>query len=263
MRFTPQAAALWKSVAFDPQGADEWEKAGFTFKTAKLWRDAGFGVKDAVNLRATIPVEAAKAYKDAGLSIETTIVWAATLPAGEAQEFKKLGLAKDEERELSVIGRQIHDWQKAGFSVKDAIMWSRAQFGLSEAVKWRDAGYAPKSAADWIRGGIAKPSDAKAIGKKCPKGMEPLEVLYQLNPYDVKGRCFQFVGTTQQILSRSSGLYLLGGEAPALVNFGEHSAPPHVFRGITKGVGAYKYVAVSGSEKIVPSLEAVLVHESQ
>lgn len=232
-----------EAVAAAYQEATRWKKAGFNDSTAKRWADAGFASGEASEWGEGIRPEEAAQWKGAGWSVAEAKAWRAKASSLD-DAFK---------------------WRKSGFTLEDYAAWNGVKVYMNAgiAAAWRNAGYAPKAAAGWIGSGIENPADAKALGKMCPKGLEPFEALYQSNPYDVKGRCFAFVGTTRQILSRSSGLYLLGGEQPALVGFGSKSAPPHVFRGITKGVGAYKYVAVSGSEKIVPSLEAVLVQESQ
>ena len=203
-----------------------------------------------------------KAYTDVGLSTGLAHAWAGTFSPEEALEFKKLRLSDDEEATLTVMGRQVYDWNAAGFRVPESIAWNKAQFNMADADKWRKAGFGPKKAKNIEAFGVSDPVQGKKIVARCPKGVEALDVLYQTNPYDVTGRCFGFVGTTRQILSRTTGLYLLGGAQPVLVNFGERSAPPHLFNGIVKGLGSYKYTTVSGSQKIVSSVDAVYSRES-
>ena len=95
----------------------------------------------------------------------------------------------------------------------------------------------------------------RKIAKICPKGVGSVRDLISTNPYDVKGRCFEFFGQKLQILSRSIGLYSLSPELVYYINFGSNSAPANYYRGHVKGVGAYQYETVRGAVKTVPSLE--------
>ena len=94
---------------------------------------------------------------------------------------------------------------------------------------------------------------SELIAKICPKGVGSVRDLISTNPYDVKGRCFEFFGQKLQILSRSIGLYSLSPELVYYIDFGSNSAPANYYRGYVKGVGAFQYETVSGAVKTVPS----------
>lgn len=93
----------------------------------------------------------------------------------------------------------------------------------------------------------------KKIAKICPKGVGDVGDLISTNPYDVKGKCFAFVGEKLQILSRTVGLYRLGSDLVYYINFGSDSAPGILYQGYVRGVGIYQYETVMGASKIVPS----------
>lgn len=96
----------------------------------------------------------------------------------------------------------------------------------------------------------------KKIARMCPKGVSDFGKLLFANPYDVKGRCYNFVGGTAQILSRSIGLYKLTRDKNVYIDFGRNAAPSQFFNGYVKGVGVFTYTTVMGAKMIVPSLVA-------
>lgn len=89
--------------------------------------------------------------------------------------------------------------------------------------------------------------------KICPTGIEDIEVLLKINPYDSEGRCFNYVGRLVQILNKSQALYsFMTASTPfSIVDFGKDSVPMGPFYAVVKGKGAYSYETVSGSRNIV------------
>lgn len=94
----------------------------------------------------------------------------------------------------------------------------------------------------------------KEILKICPKGLGGLGDLIKANPYEVKDRCYVFVGRTLQILSRNTGFYQLNRDDRVYIDFGSGVAPSSIFQGYVKGVGVFSYTTVMGAKMIVPSL---------
>lgn len=94
------------------------------------------------------------------------------------------------------------------------------------------------------------------IAHECPKGLGDFGELLFAIPYDVKGRCYEFVGKTLQVLDRSIGLYQLGRDKNVYIDFGPNAAPSQFFQGYVKGVGVFSYTTVVGAKMIVPSLAA-------
>ena len=95
----------------------------------------------------------------------------------------------------------------------------------------------------------------KKIARMCPKGVSDFGKLLFANPYDVKGRCYNFTGSTAQILGRSIGLYKLTRDRNVYIDFGRNAAPSQFFNGYVKGVGVFTYTS-RGAMMIVPSLVA-------
>lgn len=92
------------------------------------------------------------------------------------------------------------------------------------------------------------------IFKVCPGGWFDFGKLLFANPYDVKDKCYNFTGTTVQIMSRSTGLYKLGRDGTVYIDFSPEVAPNQVFQGYVKGIGVYTYTSVRGAQMNVPHL---------
>jgi hypothetical protein len=105
-----------------------------------------------------------------------------------------------------------------------------------------------------------KASRTKVPAKfSCSKGIEPLWRLAMLNPYDNKGRCFEYMGASLQLLSRTSALYsyfYTSRKPAALIMFFGESAPLD-FRGIVGGLGAFRYETVAGAINTIHLLAAI------
>lgn len=95
--------------------------------------------------------------------------------------------------------------------------------------------------------------------KVCPQSIESMQTLFTLNPYDSKGRCFNYSGRLVQLLNKSQALFsILTGSTPyAFVDFGKDSAPINFYSGVVFGKGAYSYETVSGSQKFILSFVPV------
>jgi hypothetical protein len=95
--------------------------------------------------------------------------------------------------------------------------------------------------------------------KLCPNGIEDLEVLLKINPYDSEARCFNYIGRLVQLLNKNQALFsFMTASTPfSIVDFGKDSVPMGPFYAVVKGRGAYSYETVSGSRKIVFSFANV------
>jgi hypothetical protein len=103
-------------------------------------------------------------------------------------------------------------------------------------------------------GSLLAQDDAPWNQTMCPNGVEAaMGKLPTFNPYDTEGRCFRFMGRSIQLLDRSQGLFsFMSSDSPfALVDFGKSSAPVNFYSGVVLSKGAYSYVTVTGTKKIV------------
>ena len=93
----------------------------------------------------------------------------------------------------------------------------------------------------------------------CPQDIESMQTLFTLNPYDSKGRCFNYSGKLVQLLNKSQAFFsVLTGSTPfAFVDFGNDSSPINFYSGVVQGKGAYSYNTVGGSQKIILSFVPV------
>ncbi len=97
----------------------------------------------------------------------------------------------------------------------------------------------------------------RRIAKLCPGGVYGYLDLTRSNPYDVKGKCYEFIGSNLQTFSRSRALYNSQWGDTYYLDFAEASAPRGLFHGYTKGVGVFEYETVTGAQRVVPSLLVV------
>lgn len=95
--------------------------------------------------------------------------------------------------------------------------------------------------------------------KLCINGIERMELLLNLNPYDNKNRCFSFTGKNVQLLDRSHAFFsfFTSYEPFALVDFGKNSAPMGFDKMVVNGNGAFAYKTTSGEMKTVHSFKVV------
>ena len=101
----------------------------------------------------------------------------------------------------------------------------------------------------------------RKLAKLCPGGVYGYVDLTRANPYDVKGKCFEFIGNNLQTFSRSRALYNSQWNDTYYLDFSKESAPRGFFHGYTKGVGVFEYETVTGAQKVVPSLLVVRLPE--
>jgi len=84
--------------------------------------------------------------------------------------------------------------------------------------------------------------------------------LININPFDVRGKCFDVQVYIFQVLGPHTALYALGGDEQWIVyiDFGQKSAPidkRHVISFIAKGTGAFQYRTAFGGVNTVPKLK--------
>lgn len=97
---------------------------------------------------------------------------------------------------------------------------------------------------------------ALKMKRACPNGINPIYALIQANPFDVEGKCYEFVAETMQILTRTTALFNLSGQI-FYIDFGSDAAPNIYFKGIVKGAGIFRYTTPIGAIKQVPHLSVV------
>lgn len=145
------------------------------------------------------------------------------------------------------------EWKKAGFNYKEAVKWFR-DFSPEEARKWKRKKFTVEEANEWRR--FYNPSSALKIKKNCSK-TNSLQDLFQANPYTVKDKCYEFVGETFQIITKTTALFMQSGKV-FYIDFKNNPAPNAWFNGIVKGEGVYAYTTSFGVSKKVPKLKMIV-----
>jgi len=191
----------------------------------------------------------------------------------EVQEWKGAGFSPTETVE----------WKKVGVDLGEAQEWKRAGFSLTETVEWKEVGYYPSGAIAKKKAGfsltevraereaektraMAEAEQAlrteEARHKSHPESMGclgrdviQLSEFYEMNPYDVKGKCVRVSAVLLQLLGRSRALYTLGSEFVFLVEFGTVSAPRYLKEKMVKGVRVFQYTDTMRVIQTVPKMK--------
>lgn len=291
-RFTAVQAYWWKIAGFNVDEAKKWSKTSIPFgydqtrlngtglsqRDVQQWIDTNVlsldQMTDSKMAREQLREEHslsearesffAKQWKNAGLSPDETNQWIESEP--QAQGIRELV--------------EVVKWKKAGFLPQEAKKWNYLKMGLGEVLRWKKAGFDPEKAGEWMMTGLT-PEEAKKEAKKqqeteereqkkqaqlfksvCPKGVEEFSELIRSNPFDVKGRCFQFNGKMFQLLSRTSALFTLDlgrdMDRTWYLNFGNKSVPNiPFFQGYVKGEGVFEYTTVLGAKQVISKLKVI------
>ena len=93
----------------------------------------------------------------------------------------------------------------------------------------------------------------KNVRKNC-KEILPQDELYSANPYATKGKCYEYIGSSIQLLSKNSGLYERDGVS--FVSIPNGIIPKSVI-GVAKSSGAYTYRSTMGAMQTVAKLSLV------
>lgn len=293
---TPEVASSWKKAGFDSRDVFDWigryrttngKRKPFTLDEAIRWKAARLSSVEARKWKdagATPDEETVRWVKDFavvfGLSPEKTLKWKkAGFTLGEAKiwrkgnfngyyagKWKNAGFTLDEAREWKTAGFtsvEAREWKAALFTSIEARNWRNARLNWNTANEWKNSGFAAVEAKKWELLGFTA-EDAKVKHKRikavCPNAMGSPSELFKINPYDVKGRCFQFRGTLLQLLGRTFGLYTYSseaGEGTVYINFSPNSAAMGSFADFVKGEGAFEYTAALGQAKVIPKLHIV------
>lgn len=232
-----------------------WKQHGFPSAEAKLWLDAGFyHPQEAIawkNAGITYPPEAAT-FREWFQTPENMKVW--------ESDWEQAGYTREKgvfwyQTGLKTFG-SAQPWILEGFTSRIEIRdWLNVTKDAKVASSWKKANCNPQDAEEYSKYGLSS-DDAVKLKRRFPSGIENLSALLLANPYDTKGRCFEFVGQTLSLITRTVALYKADSHV-FLVDFGESSAPYVVTRGLAEGVGVYSYRTMLGSVKIVPRLKVI------
>lgn len=197
--------------------------------------------------RAAIPLDALVPEGESRLLLEVS----ASQPEADGATLEAVIIRAADGFHLDLTEEAVADAREAIRSEKEALaaVLARREAEEAEAERQRAAERAERLARDRTR----------EIQRLCPKGIGSMSDLVQTNPYDIGDKCFEYVGTHLQTISRTTALYSLGSNLIYYIDFGRDSAPPLYFQGYVRGLGAYRYRTVSGAVNIIPSLSATRI----
>lgn len=215
---------------------EPWYEAGHTTQEAKAWAKAGLVWKS-----GCLKFDHIDEWKKAGVLPEEAKGWIEAFDPLFAKEIST-----------------ILQWKTHGFTPKEAKAWKASGFGvdLSElAAAYKKAQVPPELAYEFARRKTPPENTAapmQTIKSACKQGVYPQRDLFELNPYDIKGRCYIFNGSQTQLLSRNEAVY----KSSILIRFGSQSAPNEV-AGIVKGGNVHKGQNVLRQEVVLPTADFV------
>lgn len=296
-RFEPEEAKKW-SKSNIPVGyeQDDLDDTGLRYQDIKEWIDTNVESFDQLknsekarklvrsdhSLEEAIKSLFATQWKNAGLSAEETARWVESDFGGAIRALVEVV----KWRRANFSPEEAKKWNYADINIEKALEWKRNKFTAEEAENWKTAGFiSPGTATKWRTKGLnpeaaqneekreakrqqeAKEREqnkrAQKIKSVCPNGVEEFPELIRSNPFDVKGRCFEFRGgKVLQILDRTSALFTfdLGHDMDRTwyLNFGNNSVPNvPFFRGYVKGEGVFEYTNVLGAKQVIPRLKVI------
>jgi hypothetical protein len=272
VHMTSSEAHEWKSKDFAPTEAGNWKSNGFTVPQSLAWHAAGLEADEAKEWRdRKFSPENARRWKQAGVSAQHVTDWVekgfslaeildwSSFDAGSAQEWRSYGFKPQEAKKWSSAGIgaiAARGWRGAGYSLDSARRWGDAGiYFAGEAEAWKKAGFTSRDTKQWNEKRFT-PEKAKELRRSCPRGMYDLFDLFRTNPYETVGSCYMVGGAQIQLLSRTVALFEMFS-VPFLIDFGKRSAPGQFYKGIVKGLGAYRYVDAMGRLRTVPRLTPI------
>ncbi len=220
----------WKKINFDSSEALNCKKNSYNLQDIKVLMKSNIELKEIKNICRSISKQIKNKWGNYKFTWQEALKW--------SKDFSP---------------KKAAGWKKARFAHKDALKWFR-DFSPEEANKWKRKKFTFNEANKWRR--FYNPVSALKIKKNCSK-INSLPDLFQANPYAVKNKCYEFVGETLQIITKTTALFMQSGKV-FYVDFKNNPAPNAWFNGIVKGEGVYSYTTRFGVKKTIPKLKMIV-----
>ena len=207
-----------KNGIFSPDTAELWIKKGVTFEYIEKWSRVSLEVADEWLKVADLRVDVSH-YISAGAKPNELKGWLDCHYMYGYESFEGT-LEYDEIKKYNaanVMPSFVFAMKKQGLSVDDIVK------------QWKN------------------------VRKNC-KEILPQDQLYSVNPYSTQGQCYEFIGSSIQLLSKNSGLY--EGDGVSFVSIANGIIPKTVI-GVAKSIGAYTYRSTLGAKQIVAKLNLI------
>lgn len=241
----PSEVKHWEELGLNVESAEEWLEQHQSLYDIKAWLKNGVATVDSAKLWIGLGVTSRNIDKWASIGLEQTAEWLTVAsPETDVSVYVQAGANP----------KNLKGWLDPSYS------WGVENF--SESVSYEDVTFfnkneVPPSFAIAMKSLNLKNNEIarqwKNVKKQC-KIIYPLENLQSENPYATKGKCYEYTGTSIQLLSKNSGLF--DGEVLSFVSVSSGIIPKSVV-GIVKSSGAYIYKSTRGAKETVPNLKLI------
>lgn len=235
----------WEALGLDVENAEKWLSKGQSLYDIQAWIQNGVNTVDSAELWINLGVKSQHIDKWAKLGLEIAEKW---IPiSGPEKDVSPYVEAGAEPESLKGWLDESYAWGEESFSANNSF---------EEIRSFNQIQVFPAFAAA-MKSQNMKASDIvnqwKKIKRQC-KNIYSQEDLRNENPYATKGKCYEFSGSSIQILSKNSGLF--EGSSLYYVSLPSGVIPKSVI-GVVKSTGAYVYKSTRGAKEIVPNLSLI------
>lgn len=235
----------WEALGLDVEAAEKWISINQSLYDIQSWIKNGVNTVDSATLWINLGVKSEHIDKWAKLGIEIAQKWVPI--AGPEKDVSAYIEAGAEPESLNGWLDVSYAWGEETFSADNSY----------EEIKSFNQNHVSPSFAIAMKSQNMKANDIvkqwKKIKKQC-KDIYSQEDLRNENPYATKGKCYEFSGSSIQILSKNSGLF--EGSSLYYVSLPSGVIPKSVI-GVVKSTGAYVYKSTRGAKEIVPNLSLI------
>ena len=248
----------WKNVGIRTSEIKVYENLGVTADSAKKWislRQTAMMIKEWLNNGIYSP-DTAELWIKKGVTFEHIEKWCRVSLESADEWLKIADLKVDVSNYISAGAKpdELKGWLDYHYTYGYESFEGTLEY--DEIKKYNAVHVKPSFAFAMKKQGLSVDDIVKQwknVRKNC-KEILPQDELYSANPYATKGKCYEYVGSSIQLLSKNSGLY--EGDGVSFVSISNGIIPKAVI-GVAKSSGAYTYRSTMGAKQTVAKLSLV------
>ena len=241
----PSDFKAYENIGVTEDSAKKWFSLHQTVMMVKEWRNNGVCSPDTAELWLKKGITFENIEKWSGVSLESADEW-----------LKVADLKVDVSNYISAGAKpdELKGWLDYHYTYGYESFEGTLEY--DEIKKYNAVHVKPSFVFAMKKQGLSVDDIVKQwknVRKNC-KEILPQDELYSANPYATKGKCYEYVGSSIQLLSKNSGLY--EGDGVSFVSISNGIIPKAVI-GVAKSSGAYTYRSTMGAKQTVAKLSLV------
>lgn len=248
----------WRNVGIRSSEIKDFENIGVIADSAKKWIAIGqttMMIKEWHNNGVFSP-DTAELWIKKGVTFEHIEKWSRVSLESADEWLKIADLKVDVSNYISAGAKpdELKGWLDYYYTYGYESFEGTLEY--DEIKKYNAAHVKPSFAFAMKKQGLSADDIVKQwknLRKNC-KEILPQDELYSANPYATKGKCYEYIGSSIQLLSKNSGLY--EGDGVSFVSIPNGIIPKSVI-GVAKSSGAYTYRSTMGAKQTVAKLSLV------